>query len=32
MEYILKTNDLVKRYGRYEAFNLLTLNLPKGTN
>lgn len=26
MEYILKTNDLVKRYGRYEALNGLSMN------
>lgn len=31
MEYILKTNDLVKRYGRYEALNGLTMNVPKGS-
>ena len=30
MEYILKTNDLVKRYGRYEALNGLSMNVPKG--
>ena len=30
MEYILTTNDLVKRYGRYEALNGLSMNVPKG--
>lgn len=30
MEYILETNALQKRYGRYQALNGLTMHIPKG--
>lgn len=31
MEYILQTNALTKKYGRYRVLNGLTMNVPKGS-
>lgn len=31
MEYVLKTNELRKTYGRFNALNGLTMNVPKGS-
>ncbi len=31
MEYVLETNALCKRYGRFKALNGLTMHIPKGS-
>ena len=31
MEYVLKTKDLKKTYGNYNALNGLSMNVPKGS-
>ena len=31
MEYVLKTKDLKKTYGNYNALNGLLMNVPKGS-
>lgn len=31
MEYVLKTDDLTKKYGKYRALDGLTMSIPKGT-
>lgn len=31
MEYVLKTKDLKKIYGNYNALNGLSMNVPKGS-